>query len=237
MKFLQIFFQLSEVLSALIGIYYISKYQTPSVVRYFVYFLCLNVVVELFGNLPFVIEGSQYLSFLKGTFVEYNAWMYNSFTIVSYWFYISFFKWNLTNLRFKQVLNILTIVFLVISISYLLVTDVFFKSHTAFPMIFGTLIVVTSVFFYFFEMLKSEKILEFNNNLIFYIAIGAIVFHLCVPPLFIYSSFYSRKISIEFVKIRQIILYSTIIFTYTCYIIGFAICISRKKICPRNKYY
>ncbi len=237
MQILEILFLFFEFIAALFGIVYIRRYRVDNSIRYFVYFLWINFAVELFGELPKIIDQYDQLQFLKSTFLEENAWLYNIYTIISYWFYISFFKWNVKTKKFTFILNILMYLFLLVSITNLIVTDVFFKIHSALPMIPGTLIVVISVFFYFFEMLKSEKVLEFNKDLIFYIAIGALVFYLCAPPLFIYSGYYSNQISTEFVKIRQIILYSTIIFMYTCYTLGFIICIFHRKLYPKNKSY
>ena len=216
-------------MAAIVGTIFLKKYRVRSAIRYFVYFLWLNFFIEIFGKLPDLIDTMDSLSFLKGTFLARNAWLYNCYTIFSYWFYISFFKWNIDINTFKKVLNVLLGVFLFSSIMNLLLTDVFFKLHSPFPMILGTLILLIAVFFYFFEMLKSERILDFDKNLIFYIAVGALVFHLCATPVFIYSTYYKSDISVLFVKIHRVILYSAIIFMYTCYTIGFVVCLKKNK--------
>ncbi|WP_109436514.1 hypothetical protein [Aquimarina sp. AU119] len=229
MKTLGILFQAAEFLAALVGTIYIMKYRVSSLIRYFVYFLWFNFFVEMFGKLPTLISTYDSMSFLKGTLLSYkNAWLYNIHSIISIVFYTWYFKENLISKKFIYILNVLIVVFFVTSVLNLLVTDDFFKVHSAFPMITGTLIILISVFFYFFEMLKSEKILEFNKDLVFYIAIGTMVLHLVVAPLFIYSSYYSKE-NVEFVKIRVIILYCAIIFTYTCYTIGFVVCSRKNK--------
>ncbi len=237
MEVLEFLFRAAELIAAIVGIIYIRKYRVDILIRYFVYFLCLNFLIELFGKLPYLIDKTESLSFLKNTFLARNAWLYNIYTVLGYLFYITFFKLHLFSKGFRNILNILSIIFFISSLLNLLLTDVFFKIHSFFPMIIGTLTLLISVFFYFFEMLKSEKILKFNKDLVFYIAVGALVFHLCAPPLFIFTSYYSNLISAEFVKIRMIILYSAIIFMYTCYTIGFVICIPQKKLYQKNKSY
>ncbi|WP_106791138.1 hypothetical protein [Aquimarina sp. Aq78] len=227
MKTLNILFQVAELLAALAGTFYIMKYRVDKLTRYFVYFLWLNFLVEMVGKLPTYIPAYDELSFLKETFLIKNAWLYNIHSIVSIVFYTWYFRENLLSKKFKFTLDILIILFFITSVLNLLITDDFFKVHSSFPMITGTLIILISVFFYFFEMLKSEKILEFNKDLVFYVAIGTMVLHLVVAPLFIYSAYYSKE-NVDFIKIRVIILYCAIIFTYTCYTIGFIVC-SRKN--------
>ncbi|WP_281988114.1 hypothetical protein [Aquimarina aggregata] len=228
MKTLNILFQIVEFLAALVGTFYVLKYRVDILTRYFVYFLWFNFFVEVFGKLPAFIETYDSLSFLKKTFLLKNAWLYNIHSIISIMFYTWFFKKNLVSKKFDSILNILMIIFFSTSILNLIFTDVFFEVHSSFPMIIGALIITISVFFYFFEMLKSEKILEFSKDLVFYIAIGAMVLHMVVAPLFIYGTYYS-KANMDFIKIRLIILYCAIIFTYTCYIIGFLVCSRKNK--------
>ncbi len=230
MKLLEIGFQTSEFLAALVGIICIAKYRVTSLsTRYFVYYLCLSFVVDIFGNLPTLIFKFDKLSFLKDTFLYKNAWLYNSYTVISILFFIFYFRSNLTNKKFRNILSVSAILFFISSIFNFLLTDVFFSVHSSFLMMIGTFLILLSVFFYFFEMLRSEKILEFNKDLVFYVAVGSTVFHLCVTPLFIYSNYYSNSISSFFVEVRQVILYSAIIFMYTCFTFGLIICLRKNK--------
>ncbi len=229
MFILELFFRLAELISAIVGTIFISKYRANKLTRYFVYFLWLNFFIEIFGKLPGLIKTINSLSFLKGTFLEHNMWMYNIYTIFGYVFYIIYFKYNLHLKSFKKILNLLLVVFFISSVVHFSLTDVFFKRHSFFPMIIGTFSLLIAVFFYFYEILRSDKILDFNKDLVFYVAIGALVFHLCAPPLFIYSGYYNLNNMKDFVQIRRIILYSAIIFMYTCYTIGFIVCFRKNK--------
>ncbi len=229
MKLLEISFQVSEFIAALVGVICMIRYRVDVLTRYFVYYLCLSFIVDIAGNLPKLILKFEELSFLKDTFLAKNAWLYNTYTVISILFFVLYFRGYLKSDKFRKILSILAILFLISSVLDFLFTDVFFTVHTSFLMIIGTFIILISVFFYFFEMLRSEKILEFSKDLVFYVAIGASVFHLCVTPLFIYSSYYSNSISSYFVEIRQIILYSAIIFMYTCFTIGLVLCSRKNK--------
>jgi len=228
MDFLEILFQVSELVAAVAGTIFIIKYRTNILVRYFVYYLWFNFIVEIFGNLPVLIIKYDFLSFLRDSFLSDNHWLYNVHLLISCSFYTFFFYSSLTLVFLKRSLLTLYSVFLLSSIVNLLVTDVFFQALSLYTMIVGVFIILISVFFYFFEMLRSEKILKFSEDLVFYVGIGTTVLHLLVTPIVIYDTYYS-KANIEFIKIRIYILYSAIIFAYTCYTIGFVVCSRKNK--------
>ncbi|AXT53621.1 hypothetical protein D1818_23375 [Aquimarina sp. BL5] len=229
MKILEFSFTAAEFLAALVGIIYIYKYRVDNATRYFVYFLCFSFFVELLGELPTLIKNNESLDFLNNTLLAKNAWFYNIYTIISILFYVCYFKYYLKSRYLKNILNILLLVFLLSSIVNLIITDVFFVRQSSYVMVFGTFLILISVFFYFFEMLKSEKILEFNKDFVFYVGVGASIFHLCITPLFIYFRYFHDDISPEFVQIHKTILYTSIIFMYTCFTIGFLVCFKKNK--------
>lgn len=228
MNKLIIIFQLSELIAALAGTFYITKYRTPKIVRYFVYFLWLNFFVELFGNLPRLIQQYEYFYFLQDTFLEKNLWLYNTHLLISYSFYILFFYRNLSFKNFKKIIYYTYSVFIITSILNLLFSGVFFNALSSYSMIFGVLLILISIFFYFYEVLRSDRVLNFGRDLVFYVALGTMVLHLMVTPIIIYGK-YNRKINIDYLQIRMIILYGAIIFTYTCYTIGFIVCSRKNK--------
>ncbi len=219
-----------EILAAIAGIFYIRKNRIEIPVRFFVYFLCLTVLVELLGLFPSLIYYEERFSFLKGTFLQKkNSWLYNVYHIVSFMFYIFFFAYILRNTRFKNFLKLMGGFYLVSTILNLIISDVFFISVSLYTYLFGTFLILLSVGFYFFEILQSDEILNFNKSIYFYISIGTMIFHLVVCPLFIYDKYFDIGKSPEFVEIRRFILICANIFLYTCYIIGFMVCLRKNK--------
>ncbi len=229
MEILEFSFTVAEFLAAFVGIIYMYKYRVDKATRYFVYFLCFSFFVELFGELPTLIKNNESLCFLEDTFWSENAWLYNIYTIISILFYVWFFRYYLKSKQLINILNILLLIFSLSSIVNLIITEVFFIRQSSYVMVFGTFLILMSVFFYFFEMLKSEKILEFNKDFVFYVGVGASIFHLCITPLFIYFRYFHDDISPDFVQIHKTILYTSIIFMYTCFTIGFLVCFRKNK--------
>ncbi len=218
---------LFELLAALLGIFYITKYRDlPS--RYFVFFLCFTFVFEVVGYFPHLIS-ENFLSFLKGTKFEKNYWLYNPYLIVNFLFYAYYFRYHIRSFKIKKVLGILLTLYLLSSLINLIFSDVYFVAFSAYTFIIGAMLILFVILIYFFEILKSDEILYFNKILPFYVAVGALVFHLGVTPLFIYSKYYSESKSPDFVQIYRIILTAANIFMYTCYTIGFIICLRKNK--------
>ncbi len=219
-----------ELLSALVGTSFIRKNKTSNLTKYFVYFLWLTVFVEIiFGWLPRLVYYQESFSFLKGTFLAKNDWIYNTYFIISFLFYITYFKLNLISKKFRKILSVLSIIYLIACVIYLINEGIYFTSISSVTYITGSILIFLSVLLYFYEIIQSDTILSFHTNLTFYIAVGAMVFHLIATPLFIYSEYYVFDKNPDFVKVRRIILYSTNIFLYTCYIIGFIVCSTKNK--------
>ncbi len=220
---------IAELIAAIVGTFYISKYRMSENIRYFVFFLWFTFFVEIVGSFSIFISKYNTFNYLKGTLIADNSWLYNLHTVISYLFYINFFKWNIQNKSATKVLNLISVFFFIFSICHFVFTDIFFKLHSPIIIIIGTTFLLYSVFSYFYQLLQSDEILRIGKTLVFYIAIGTLVFHLCVTPFFIFLKFYKASINPEFVKITKVVIPCAIIFMYTCYTIGFIVCSRKNK--------
>ena len=199
-------------------------------VRYFVWFLWLTVFVEViatYAGLAYYTD-YKYFSFIKGTPFAGNYWLYNIYSIIAFTVYICFFSFHLRSEKWKKGFSITTIIFILSSILYLFITDVYFKAHSIFTFFLGSLIVLVSIGVFYWELLKSDEILAIKKSIHFYISVGALVYHLGFVPLVIYSRYYNIAKSPEFVEIYIFILYGINYFLYSLYTLGFIIC-SRKR--------
>lgn len=225
---LVIAFHLAEMLAALVGTWYIIKFKSDKQVTYFVYFLWLTLGVELFGLFvpKLIMEG--HLEHLKDTFLRKNYWLYNTFSLASFLFYTWFFRAYLQSKVLRKLMAITLLTFLVTAGLNLIFSNVFFSEMSSYTFIFGSLMLLMIVGFYFFEMFQSDEILNFKYILQFYIGIGTMTFYLCITPLFLYSSYFSEH-NTEFVYAYRIILRSSIVLLYSLYAFGFVICSKKRK--------
>ncbi len=174
------------------------------------------------------ISDPDSLLFLPETLRE-NHWLYNSFAIVNYTFYVTFFYLYIGSNRVKKLIRWVLIFYVISAIVNLIFSKVFFVNLSAYSTVFGSFLLLASILYYFYEVLQSDEILYFKRSLVFYVAFGSLIFHISVTPLFIYSQYFIEQDNPLFVKIHYITLTLTNIFMYTCYIIGFIICSRKNK--------
>lgn len=220
-----------ELLAAIAGIFYLLKVPAFNLAtKYFVAFLWFTVIIELVGSYAPVayFTDYEYLSFVKDTRLEKNTWLYNCYSLLSASFYTYYFGSFIRSKISKKVLKFLLVVFLVSSILNLIFSDVFFKEDSKFVNLGGTFLIFFAVILFYFELLKSDRLLNLKRFLPLYVSIGVMIFYLCVTPLSIFSDYFNSD-NILFVKLQvHLILFSNI-FMYSFFILGFYICSIKKK--------
>ncbi len=229
MVFLNILFHTIELLSAIIGTYFIKKRLTNNETIYFVYFLWLTVFVETIGMLPRLIYSYDFFNFFDYKLFYSNQWLYNIYTIICFSIYIIYFRASIIKRILRNMLSFLLFIYVSISITYFVVTKSLFEVFSIFIFILGVILLLISILLYFYEILNNDVIFKITQNLPIYIALGALVFHLCVTPIFIYDNYYIKSRP-RFVEIHSIIRKICIVFMYSCYSIGFLVCLKNNVI-------
>jgi len=144
-----------ELSAFLLSIYYYKNNKTREIL-YLTWFLSITIFVETISSYSFLLDKFSFLTRLKGTNFEHNYWLYNIYMIVSYLFYTSFFKWYLKSKKAIKALNYLSIIFVVGSILYLIISGGFFEGYSLFTLLIGTLLVLLSIFYYYYEIIKNR---------------------------------------------------------------------------------
>ncbi|MBE7639314.1 hypothetical protein GUB10_03115 [Salegentibacter sp. BLCTC] len=224
---------LLEGFAAISGLYYYQKKPTDKAVGFFSYFLLLTFFVEAIALIPTMIYWNESLHFLKETFWYSNFWLYNPYLIISFVVYILYFKWNISNERVKNIINKSLILFVVICILNLIFSDVFFQSHSVVTYILGSFLLVGVIFYYYFEILLSSKILNIKREISFYISFPALLFFLTTTPIIIYFKYFNNR-SPEFVEMSGSVMIAMNIFMYGAYSIAFLSLANKKKTSSKN---
>ncbi len=226
----QIIINIFEILAASAGTIYITKYRDKSYIRYFVIFLWLTVFIEIvFGWLPSCIHFFDSFSGLKNTMFANNNWAYSIYDVISYSFY-SFFFWSLIeNVRFKAISKFVIVSYIIVAILNLAFNEFSFDTNSYPNVIIGTLILLLVIFYYYYQLLQSDLILNFYKSFPFYVSVGLLTFHLILNPIAIYQSYYNSNSNPDFVEVYRYILTATNIFMYTCFTIGFLVCLKKNK--------
>ncbi|MDT0555064.1 hypothetical protein [Patiriisocius hiemis] len=220
-------FNILEILAFIASIYFYKKHPSQKI-KTLVVFLGVTSLVELVGRYALLVVDDGPLSFLDTTPFRRNYWMYNTYYIYSYSFYTLFFSFFLKNKVVKKLLKYLVVVYVFIAVTVFIVSGDFFSFYSKINSILGTLLVILSVFMYYFELLESKNILRIFKLLPFYISVGILLFEITTTPLRIYSAYYSNSIDPQFVNLYQNINYSANFFLYSIFIFGLLLC-SRYK--------
>jgi len=219
-----------ELLAAIAGTYYLKKVAYLKSTKYLVIFLWITIFIELISSYPAIAYFSEYkyFSFIKDTPYENNYWLFNLFIIFSIVFYIYYFRSFLKGKNWKLLLKILSYLYVLSSIVNLLFTDIYFKGYSQFTTITGTLLLFLSIVVFYFELLKSDELLNIKRFLPLYISIGVLIFYLCITPINIFSEYFGGENNFYIQLKANVYLYANI-FLYSTYILGFIICSNEKR--------
>ncbi|QED36451.1 hypothetical protein FK178_01375 [Antarcticibacterium arcticum] len=222
---------LMELGAAIAGSIYLWKARVPQKgVRLFVYYLWLVVFVELIGLYPSYAYFNDYnkLGFIKDTLFERNYWWYNSYSVIKFLVLYVFFILQLNPPSRRRKLFVISALFILSFIIHLIFGDTFFKAHSAYMSVTGTLFLMILILLYHFEILKSDRILKFYRSMPFYISIGILIWHVSITPVFIYNKYFTLK-SPDFIYFQMMFLRSINIFLYGILILGFIVCTFKRN--------
>lgn len=190
-----------------------------------VFYLWLVILVEIVGLYPIInyFTDFQAFPFVEGTLFERNYWWYNAYALVKFLIFLYYFIWQLRSTGARKFYSVLAIMFTIGGIINLFLSNVFFTAYSAFTSFVGTVILVTVILFYYFEILKSNRVLNFYRIPAFYFSVGILIWHLTVTPLFIYNHYFTLK-SPEFIQLHVFVLHLANLILYSSFILGWITC-------------
>ena len=215
-----------EISAGITGLYFLKKNpDTNPVNRYLVFFLWYTVFVEVFGLYAPLAYHTDYkiLPFVKDTLFANNYWWYNIYILISFSFFTYYFTSFFKQHKIVRLVILLIIVYLISSISFLICTDIYFKGYSIFSNIIGTILILLSIIYYYFNLLRTNKILSLKKTLPIYISIGVLVYNLISTPMDIFSEYFNSSNDI-YVRLKSYILATINIILYASFIVGFIIC-------------
>ena len=168
----------SELLSAIVGTIFFYKYRNT----YLKYFLLLLWYITVSEFLGWYIRETGNLGYIDERGYVYNKWVYNILNFATfntlYFIYYKQLKTSIFKNWVKKFAIIFSIVYLV---NFIFIQD-FILENAVTPQILGSLLLISTIIFYFIELLKSEKILVFHRLLLFWVSIGLLLFYTGTIP-------------------------------------------------------
>lgn len=196
LKYLSTFMQFA---TAVVASFYFYKFR-GSFLKYFLAFLWITFFTELTGFL-----------------LVNNHLLYNVYTVLAFLYLFFMYAKAINDSTKKNILRIASLLYIVV-----LIIAGFYENYLTelqtISYIFGQIVLILGIGFYLTEILKSEKALYANRNLLFWISLGLFLFGAGIIPFSIVISYYLEKTGYPNVFGITFIL---IIIQNLCFIIGF----------------
>lgn len=205
----------SELLAAIVGTIYFYKYKNTSL-KYFLYLLWYIVLTEFFSG--YASKTGTLIFYTDENGNHYTTWFYNLLRFVTFssLFYI-YYKY-LNTVKFKKWIRFFAIIYIsVYFINWFFIQD-FVKESSELPRILGSLFLISTIIFYFIELLRSEKIIVFHRLLLFWISVGLLLFYTGTIPFALKRNGYAL---IPGIHDLFLILYLLAISMYLIFTFGF----------------
>ena len=193
-----------EVLTALLGLYFLTKRRKDKILKYFVFFICYVAINELVG---------LYIKLNEGI----NAIIHNIYSLINFSFFFIIYMISLSNRFFRKLIISFFIFYIIIFI-----INGFFENYLneyqRLPYIIGALFLIVTIFLYYIELLNSEKVLNAKKDLLFWISVGLLIYYVGNLPFRIMRNYYSELTD---ATILFLVSFSLTLIMNSCFIIGF----------------
>ncbi|OAB78594.1 hypothetical protein [Cochleicola gelatinilyticus] len=195
-----------EGLSALLAIVFYLKYKSTPL-KYFPILLVYVFITGLLG---------VYISRNMG---PNNVVIYNVFNVIYFLFFYYVFYNVIRKIRYRNWIVIGICLFLLSSIINLFYENFLFESQLLSYAI-GAVVLLFCIILYFIEVLTTSRILLVNQEIVFWISIGLLLFYVGYLPIKFTRNVYAFESANTYSTLRMVHLILVILMN-TCFIIGF----------------
>ncbi len=206
--------------------YILIKESKTRTFKFLLFFLWVTVLIEFIGSYARLVEPYCFedITFFKEhpQFTK-NYWIFNIYLALTYTFYAWYFLKHLISKNNKKIILYAIFIFNIITIADFMFGGVFFIGYSQLMNLFGLIFIMIVLSMYYYEILKSDRILNITHTLPFYISIGVLLYFISVTPLML-SSQYIKPEEIVFTTYYRLILNYANYFLYGIIIFGIVKC-------------
>ena len=205
------------LLASIIGTLYFYKYK-HTYLKYVLYLLWYVTFSEFFAEYAHDNKLTSFLFFNQENGRSYTYWIYNLLDTISFLTYYYIFYHSIITKRYKLLIKIFAISYIILSIINWAFIQNFFIELQSFLFIIGAVFLIISIIFYFIEFLKSEKVLLFHKSLLFWMSVGLLLYYAGNIP---FAAKFNGYALIPGIHQLFLIVSLLSITMYICFIIGF----------------
>lgn len=208
-----------EFIAAATGLILYKKYKSSTAV-YFIYFLIYSMLLDMLGHYVELFDFYGYKELIDSTILENNYLFFTIFwDILAPTFYAFYFIKIIELNVLRRFLRYCIFVFLFLS-TFLIYYyfNILFVGYIPLIQITSTLLVIIIVITYFYDILKSDRILIFYKSINFFIAATILVWWLIMTPIMFYEIYFSKAdwnfmiLKWQIYLITNLIMYGTFTF-------------------------
>jgi len=138
-----------------------------------------------------------------------NNLYYSIYSIIAFVYYLFVYYQNLKANRFKTIISIGIILYLISVVINIKYQDIMVES-LVYSYCFGGGLIIMAILFYFVEKLANPKILHIKTDLLFWISVGLLLFYSGYIPIKLarisIETFKADNISIRFIHLLLVII-------------------------------
>ncbi|MFI2744628.1 hypothetical protein ACG2LH_17975 [Zhouia sp. PK063] len=192
------------LLAAIIGTITYKKYKFSNA-KYILFSVWFIAITEFSYKLfyYYILDGKTDIFFIS-----------NIYDLVQYNFYLWWFRSLITDRKKRNMLLGIAVIHLLLFIANSYFGE-FNKPHRYFYAL-SVILVLIAICFYYVEILKTDRILQFERSIYFWFSLGIILFNVPFVP-FWYAADYLHYSG----NIYNIVVFSLNAILYGCFIIGF----------------
>jgi len=165
---------------------------------------------------------TEIIAFYLGSNGIYNGWVYNLYVNAEYLFYGYVFYRFIKGEKWKRIILFSGIIYeAYFLISYLFLSDSWYTLQT-YPFAVGQILMIIFIFTFIIQILSSNKILNIQDYLIFWIALGLLFYFIIPLPLNVGKTILiENKIPRKITRVLYLTQYFGNYLLYTSFIYGF----------------
>ncbi len=224
--FLTRFVELTALVTGLV----LFKSYKNSKAKTIIYFLVYAFIVDFIGNYPQMLYDNNLFHLIEGTIIERNYWWYNIFFWCGLPLFMVYINYNVVETRrLKKIIKYSLYVYLIqVFLTLVFRFEYLFTPEERFLKISSFWIVILCIIVYFFEILRSDKIIEFYKSIYFYFNSIIFIWILIMIPMDFFESYFITD-DWSYVMLKYKIYLSLNIFLYLTLTIALIFCRNETK--------
>jgi len=169
-----------EFITIIIGFIFYDRYKHTAL-KYFLWFLIYGFLTEILGL------------FIGFNMKLPNHVIFNIYAVVYYLFFFWLFNTYLKNKKYKTVVKLFTLGFLLVVLVNNIFYENIFSHYQPYIWLYGNIALIITIILFFTEVFNSDIILKLKSYQIFWVAVGVFIFQIGFLPVFVATKYINNS--------------------------------------------